>query len=121
MFELSLQRIPFNSDADAKLRLLKSRTALAANIICRLGFCLSLEEPGLPQNLPTEFKHGREINRYTLLGKYDHIYIALLKTRLKKDGISLEKIDTAFLSHLHKRVELLSARVKTVEDIGYLR
>ena len=120
MFELSLQRIPFNSDADSKLRLLKSRTALAANIICRLGLCLSLEEPSLPPNLPIEFKHGREINRYTLLGKYDHVYIALLKTRLKKDGISLDKIDTAFINHLHRGLELLSARVKTIEDIGYL-
>lgn len=120
MFELTLQRIHFDTDADKRLRTLKSKTALSANIICRLGFCLSLEEVGQPQKLPIGFKQSREINRYTLLGKHDHIYVALLKTRLSKDKIPLEQIDSAFLDHLHRGLELLSARIKTVGDIGHL-
>lgn len=120
MPELTLQRIPFSSDADIKLRTLKTRTGLSANIICRLGFCMSLDESGQPKDLSENFKQTREINRYTLLGKHDHIYIALLKIRLLKDGISLKGLDAAFLGHIHRGIELLAARVKTVEDIGHL-
>ena len=69
MPELTLQRIPFTEEADSRLRLLKSRTGITPNILCRIGFCLSLEEPGIPSLLPEDFKQGREINRYTLLGK----------------------------------------------------
>lgn len=120
MSELSLQRIPFNPDADKKLRTLKARTSLTANIICRLGFCLSLEEPNLPRDLPEGEKPAREINRYTLLGKHDQIYIALLKTRMRKDGIPKDKIDEVFINHLHRGLELLSARVKFIGDVGRL-
>jgi DNA sulfur modification protein DndE len=120
MDELTLQRVPFNTDADNKLRYIKSKTGLSANIICRLGFCLSLEEPGAAQKLPADFKHGREINRYTLLGKHDELYIGLLKMKLTKDRIALKSLDLDFIAHVHRGIELLSARIKTISDIGHL-
>ncbi len=121
MQELELNRIPFTVEADNRLRSLKSRTGITANILCRLGFCLSLEEPGMPSDLPDVFTQRREINRYTLLGKHDTIYIALLITRLSKDNLSLESIDTAFLAHLHRGIEILSARIKTIGDLVALK
>ena len=120
MRELTLQRIPFSSDADNKLRTLKAKTGLSANIICRLGFCMSLEEPGLPLKLSEEFKQNREINRYTLLGKHDSFYIALLKTRILKDKISLKTLDDVFLEHIHRGIDLLAARIKGISDLGHL-
>ncbi|MDM8535743.1 DndE family protein [Desulfobacterales bacterium HSG17] len=81
---------------------------------------MSLEEPGIPANLPDEFTQGKEINRYTLLGKHDAIYISLLITRIQKDNLSLKSIDNSFLAHLHRGIEILSARVKTIGDLGRL-
>lgn len=121
MPELGLHRIPFTAEADSQLRSLKSRTGMTANILCRLGFCLSLEETGIPSELPEGFTHTREINRYTLLGKHDTLYIALLVTRIFKDKLSLKSIDNIFLAHLHRGIEILSARIKTIGDLGRLR
>lgn len=120
MPELTLQRIPFTVEADNRLRILKGRTGITPNILCRIGFCLSLEEPGIPVDLPGNFKTGREINRYTLLGKYDQIFVALLATRLVNDGISLTGINRMFLAHINRGVEMLAARLKSVADLAHL-
>lgn len=120
MSELTLQRIPFTVEADSRLRLLKSRTGITPNILCRIGFCMSLEEPGTPVLLPENSKQGREINRYTLLGKDDLIYVSLLMVRLQKDNISLVEIDDMFLAHINRGVEILAARVKSVSDLGFI-
>jgi len=118
MSELTLQRIPFTVEADSRLRSLKSRTGITPNILCRIGLCLSLEEPGVPAVLPGDFQQGREINRYTLLGKDDQIYVALLTIRLHNDNLLLTTLDKMFLAHINRGVELLSARVKGIADLG---
>lgn len=118
MPELTLQRIPFTVEADNRLRMLKARTGITPNILCRIGFCLSLEEPGLPVELPEQFKIGRDINRYTLLGKYDQVFVALLTSRLTQDSLPLQEIDRMFLAHINRGVEILTARVKTLVDIS---
>lgn len=118
MSELTLQRIPFTVEADNRLRLLKARTGITPNILCRIGFCMSLEEPGLPALLPEEYKQGREINRYTLLGKDDFIYVSLLLIRLQKDNIPLININDIFLAHINRGVEILTARTKSLADLG---
>lgn len=120
MSELTLQRIPFTVEADNRLRLLKSRTGITPNILCRIGLCLSLEEPSIPTLLSEDYQLGREINRYTLLGKDDQIYIALLATRLIKDNISLTNINTMFLAHINRGTQLLATRIKNLSDIAYL-
>ena len=62
-------------------------TGVTPNLLCRLGFCLSLEEPGVPSEdrYPEDSDH--EINRYTLLGEYDALFVALLRQRLVRDSI----------------------------------
>src|SRR5687767_13678208 len=77
---MKIQRVRFSTEADNRLRMLKARTGLTPNIICRLGLCISLEEPGEPRS----YSYGlsqREINRYTLHGEYDQLFVALLRTR----------------------------------------
>ena len=118
MAELTLQRIPFTVEADNRLRMLKARTGITPNILCRVGFCLSLEEPGVPALLPEDYIQGREINRYTLLGKDDLVYVSLLAVRLHKDKVSPDKINNMFLAHISRGVELLAARVKSIHDLG---
>jgi len=118
MSELTLQRIPFTVEADNRLRMLKARTGITPNILCRLGFCLSLEEPSAPTLLPEDYTQGREINRYTLLGKDDLIYVSLLAVRLHEDAVPLTKINNMFLAHINRGIEVLAARVKTIGDLG---
>lgn len=120
MSELTLQRIPFTVEADNRLRMLKARTGITPNILCRIGFCMSLEEPGIPNPLPDSYQQGREINRYTLLGSGDIVYVSLLISRLKRDQIPLSKTNDMFLAHINRGVEILAARLKTLYDLDSL-
>lgn len=64
---------------------LAGRTGLTPNLLCRIGFCLSLADPAIPD--PAMFpEEDREFNRYKLLGEYDPLF-ALLRQRCHKDGI----------------------------------
>jgi len=117
---LTLQRIPFTVEADNQLRMLKARTGITPNILCRMGLCMSLEERCAPTILPQHFKIGREINRYTLLGKYDYIIIALLNTRMSLDKSQDANIDEMFLAHTNRGIYILSTRIKSTVDIHNL-
>jgi len=120
MPELTLKRIPFTETADQQLRTLKARTGMPANILCRLGFCLSLEEPGLPPQLPKGFPVGREINRYTLLGEYDGLFIALLVIRMAQDKQPESHITEKFLDHMVRGVALIKMRITSCEALESL-
>jgi DNA sulfur modification protein DndD len=108
----------FSREADSWLRVLKARTGVTPNILCRIGFALSLDEPGTPD--PTKYPEDsdREINRFTLLGEYDATYVSLLRQRLVEDGGPGEAdLDVPFRAHMNRGVMLLAARVKSLPDL----
>lgn len=83
---MKLSRVRFSHDATIKLRTLKLRTGLTPNILARLGFMLSLQDPSIPSAdaFPDD---GMEINRYTLTGDYDLAFCSLLKHRCVQNSI----------------------------------
>ena len=112
-------KIRLTKDASNRLRFLAGRTGLTPNLLCRMGFCLSLEEAKIPN--PNEFaEEEREFNRYTLLGEYDVLYIALLRQRLHQDGLGMEDLEGCFRAHLNRGISLLQQRVRSVADIASL-
>ena len=112
-------KIRLTKDASNRLRFLAGRTGLTPNLLCRMGFCLSLEEIKIPN--PSEFaEEEREFNRYTLLGEYDVIYIALLRQRLHRDGLGLDDLEGYFRAHLNRGIALLQQRVRGVADLASL-
>ena len=117
---MNLNKIKVSEALTLKLRTLKRRTGLTPNILCRIGFCLSLKEPGSPDinNLPED---GMEFNRYTLTGQYDTLLLSLLKERCLQDGIKIDTgISNLFQSHLNRGILLLYNRVKSLVDISSL-
>ncbi len=118
---MKLNRIHLSEDSRHKLSILKGRTGLLPNVLCRLGFSLSLLESSIPnpENYPTD---GSEFNRYTLMGEWDPLIVALLKERCKTDGLSLddEILVEQFRAHLNRGVELLYARVRGLSDLAAL-
>jgi DNA sulfur modification protein DndE len=112
-------KIRLTKDASNRLRFLAGRTGLTPNLLCRMGFCLSLEEPKIPN--PDEFEEEeREFNRYTLLGEFDVLYIALLQQRLHQDGLEMDNLEGYFRAHLNRGISLLQQRVRSVADIANL-
>lgn len=118
---MSLNRIIVSSEVDQRLRTLKSNTGLTPNLSCRLGFVLSLAEPGIPDPSLYGEGTGREFNRYTLTGPWDDLFFALLRERMVADGFDLDKdLEAQFKAHLARGVVLLYQRLKSVDNLERL-
>ncbi len=121
MPELTLRRVLFTSEADVTLKMLKARTGITPNVLCRLGFCLSLDEPGRPhRGSGGGATSAREINRYTLLGEYDVAFVALLRTRCDEDAVPDGELDDEFVAHLYRGIQLLAGRMRSLQDLDVL-
>ena len=115
---MELNRIRVSADSRHKLSILKGRTGLLPNVLCRLGLSLSLMEPGIPKQEDYD-TDGSEFNRYTLMGEWDPLIIALLKERCETDSLSLNNkgLVEQFRAHLNRGVALLYGRVKRFSDL----
>jgi DNA sulfur modification protein DndE len=116
---MPLNRVYVGEEVDLRLRNLKARTGLTPNLLCRLGFCLSLAEPGIPDPQLYADGQAREFNRYTLTGQWDMFFFALLRERLVRDELDPEaELETQFKAHLNRGVLLLYQRLKGLEDLA---
>jgi DNA sulfur modification protein DndE len=113
---MRLNKIVLSTEASDRLKQLKAKTGLTPNILSRIGFCLSLSEPGIP-NVELYPEEDREFNRYTLLGEWDDLYVALLRQRLLQDGMPTEQIEDHFRAHLHRGVIALAKLAKGLPDL----
>jgi len=100
-----------------RLPQLKARTGLTPNVLCRLGFCLSLSDPTTPD--PAQYaEDGFEFNRYTLLGDYEPLLMGLLRERLLKENLDSGKdLDAYFRAHMNRGVEVLARRVRSLTSV----
>ena len=116
---MKLTRLRLSKDASNRLRFLAGKTGLTPNLLCRIGFCLSLGEASVPD--PEAYsEEDREFNRYTLLGEYDPLFTALLRERCRDDGVATEKLPDYFRAHMNRGVLLLQQRTRSIVDIGLL-
>jgi DNA sulfur modification protein DndE len=82
-----------------------------------------LEETGRPNPIPEEFVAAREIDRYTLLGEFDVVYLSLLASWILENGLSLDdeaQFNQCFTEHMNRGIELLSARTRSLGDMASL-
>ncbi len=118
---MAFNRIYIGEEVDLRLRQLKGRTGLTPNLLCRLGFCLSLVELGIPDSHLYAEGQAREFNRYTLTGQWDIFFFALLHKRLVEDGLNPETdLEAYFKAHLSRGVLMLYQRMKSLEDLADL-
>jgi DNA sulfur modification protein DndE len=119
--DLGIDRIPFSALVDNRMRTLKAKTGITPNILARLGFCLSLEEPGIPADPFQDEAVGRDINRTTLLGQHDLIYVCLLRSWLADNAsgkpVSQKDFDDLFIAHMNRGFELISGRMRSLADL----
>ncbi len=117
----TFNRLYVSEEVDLRLRNLKARTGLTPNLLCRLGFCLSLSEPGIPDAKLYGEEHAREFNRYTLTGQWDLFFFSLLRERVQEDGLDVEAdLEAQFKAHLSRGVLLLYKRLKNLENLADL-
>jgi DNA sulfur modification protein DndE len=116
---MKLTKLRLTKDASNRLRFLAGRVGITPNLLCRIGFCLSLSEPTVP-NPDAYPEEDREFNRYTLLGEYDAFFVALFKERCRHDGVDFQELGDYFRAHMNRGITLLQQRVKGVVDIAEL-
>ncbi len=119
---MKLNRLRISEQVSRYLSILKGRTGLTPNILCRIGFCLSLNDPTIPSfdDFPTDTE--KEIDRHTLTGPWDRLFVALIKERCYQDNLSLndETLAAQFRAHVNRGVLLLYKRVRTLNDLAQL-
>jgi len=119
---MKLNRLRISEEVASKLSMLKGRTGLTPNILCRIGFCLSLNDPTLP--VPGDYPSDteKEIDRHTLTGQWDRLFVALIKERCYQDGLSLdnETLAEQFRAHINRGVLLLFKRTRSLSDLTQL-
>jgi DNA sulfur modification protein DndE len=112
-----MTRLRLTKEASNRLRFVAGKTGLTPNLLCRLGFCYSLSDPSIPN--PDDYpEEDREFNRYTLLGEYDQLFVALLRERCRIDGLDLERLPDYFRAHMNRGVTLLQHRIRGIADIA---
>jgi DNA sulfur modification protein DndE len=118
---MKLTRLKVCKEVDQRLVHLKARTGLTPNLLCRIGFGLSLNDPTVPDPAAYPQDSERELNRYTLTGEWDSLFIALLRERCAYDGLDLEsELEDQFRAHINRGVLLLFHRVKHLGDLDRL-
>jgi DNA sulfur modification protein DndE len=117
---MAFKKVKLNKEVTRKLSLLKGRMGVTPNIICRFALCMSLENSTLIGDMKSE-SDGQEINRYTLNGEFDQLFIMLVKFRCFEDGLDPEKdFNLMYKLHIERGVNLIFNRIKEIKDINNL-
>jgi DNA sulfur modification protein DndE len=106
-------RVRISKTATDSLKVLKSRTAVTPNILCRIALALSLQE-GYAVKRESKGLEGTEFNLSTLLGDQTVVYECLLR---QAHGDLNEREASQFLvAHIDDGLEKLK-RIRSVVDL----
>lgn len=111
---MQFSEMHFSEEASRKLSQLKGRTGLTPNILARIGFSLSLENPIQPDPADYEGTGHISIKRHVLTGLYDPLFVVLLKERCFRDNQGEEQWVNQFRAHMNRGVLLLDKRLKSL-------
>lgn len=109
-------RLALSEDATHRLKMLKGRTGLTHNYTCRVGLCYSLNEPRPPSKSEYD-DDGLVINRYTLFGEHEALYLALVKERLIQEGKDPgADLYDELVAHINRGVIRIFGNIKSIDD-----
>jgi len=114
---LDFKRIRISEKATYKCRNFKARTGLTPNIACRLALSISITEPNKPPLDLFSEDSGQEINRYTFLGDLELPLLSLFVLWCEDNQIQEDQYFAYLMAHINRGIELLTNRVKGVEDL----
>ena len=117
---ITFNRIKIGKDATSKLKVIKGRTGLTPNLLCRIALCYSLEKNSYSPLVPFD-EEGMEFNRFTLTGEYDLFFVSLIKEKCKRENLDPDKdFMKQFKYHLNSGINALYDRIKSISDLTNL-
>ena len=122
---MSIETIRLSQQAKEQLIRIKRATGIQNwNVICRWAFCVSCQEPSTPAPIRIVTDSSVEMKWNVFGGEFQEIYLALLKQRIKNDGMGLdeETLASQLKLHLHRGIGYLASKVsnKQISDISGL-
>lgn len=114
---LDFKRIRISEKATYKCRNFKAKTGLTPNIACRLALAISISEPNKPPIDLFSDDSGQEINRYTFLGDLELPLLSFFVLWCEDNQIQEDQYFSYLMAHINRGIELLTNRVKGVEDL----
>ena len=113
---MKFKQIRISYRSQNNLAMLKRKTGLTPNILCRFAICMSIKERSIPN--PDEFyESGSEFTPSVLFGEHEPIYHALMLNRLKNDKLDPEiYLNKMTRSHLNRGVIALYPRINDLSD-----
>jgi DNA sulfur modification protein DndE len=117
-----IDQIRLSQQAKDQLTQLKRKIKLTHfNEICRWAFCLSLAETSAPSVKNLRSDSPLEMSWRVFGGKYQDIYLALLKQRCFNDSLALdpESLAEQLKLHLHRGIGYLAADTE-LKNISHL-
>lgn len=114
---LDFKRIKLSEKATFRCRSFKAKTGLTPNIACRLALALSINETDKPSLDLFSDDSGQEINRYTFLGELELPLLSLFLLWCEENQVEKNRYFSYLTAHINRGVELLTNRVRGVEDL----
>jgi DNA sulfur modification protein DndE len=109
---MPVENIKLSQKAKESLSRLKRGTGIQHwNVLCRWAFCTSLKEESVPPQMNHPADSNVEMTWKIFAGEYGELYWAILKERLRRDGIELteENLHVQFRLHLHRGISYLAS------------
>lgn len=119
---MAIDRIQLSQQARDQLLKLKRNTGIKHwNVLCRWAFCTSLAEPSVPPAAKIVTDSNVEMTWKVFGGVHHELYLALLKTRCRRDGLGMddETLAMQLRLHIHRGIGYLFAdrRIQRIGDM----
>lgn len=117
---MHINKFRISSNATNKIRVLRQKSFLTPNLLCRMAMTASLEQGTIGDAVKPE-PDGQEFNAYTLFGADQPLFVTLLRMVEDEDGaLSEDELLSRLRAHIDRGVQFLSARIKTPADVANL-
>jgi len=117
---MAIDHVYVSEKGKKQLSKLKAKTGIQQwNYLCRWAFCLSLQEKSVPPFEDITTDSNIDMNWQTFAGQYHEVYLAILRTRLRNDGLPNddENLKLYFKIHLHRGISYLAKHVGAVDAL----
>lgn len=114
-------KLKVSSEATGRLRMLRQRSGLTPNLLCRMALTSSLEM-GPVGGMAAPEESGQEFNAYTLFGSDQPIFLSLLSLVEATDDEELddEELLRRLRCHIDRGIGYIAVRIDTPADAARL-
>lgn len=119
---MHFSKLRVSTEATGRLRMLRQRSGLTPNLLCRMALTSSLESGPVGDMTPPE-ENGQEFNAYTLFGSDQPIFLSLLALVEQGEGnldLDDDELMLRLRCHIDRGIGHIAIRIDTPADAARL-